>query len=93
MGMGMNCRGIDGNCREIDLIQDSHLLERERERERERYTNALRNWFILPFISHIGLQSCIYRRLTLISLAYMALSYWFYYSPCALIIPTCAKCD
>ena len=35
MGMGMNCRGIDGNCREIDLIQDSHPLERERERERE----------------------------------------------------------
>ena len=40
----MNCRGIDGNCREIDLIWDSHPLyiyiyiyiERERERERER---------------------------------------------------------
>ena len=38
MGMGMNCRGIDGNCREIDLIRDSHPLERERERERERDT-------------------------------------------------------
>ena len=36
MGMGMNCRGIDENCRKIDLIRDSHPLERERERERER---------------------------------------------------------
>ena len=53
MGMDMNCRGVDGNCREIDLIQGSHPpyrnieIKRERERERERCTNALRNWFIL----------------------------------------------
>ena len=40
MGMDMNYRGIDGNCREIDLIRVSHPsyrnIERERERERER---------------------------------------------------------
>ena len=40
MGMDINCRGIDGNCREIDLIQGSHPpyrnIEIKRERERER---------------------------------------------------------
>jgi len=25
MGMDENCRGMYGNCREIDLIQSSHL--------------------------------------------------------------------
>ena len=91
MGMDMNCRGVDGNCREIDLIQGSHPPYRERERE--RCANALRNLFILQLISNVGLQSCIYKSLALISLAHMASSYWFYYSPCALIIPTYAKCD
>ena len=33
MGTGMNCRGIDGNYREIDLIRGSHPPSRERERE------------------------------------------------------------
>ena len=59
----MNCRGVDGNCREIDLIRGSQPLqrnkeiqrEREREREKERCTNALRNWFILQLISNIEL--------------------------------------
>ena len=92
-----NYRRIDGNCREIDLIRDSDPPQRKREikrdRERERCTNVLRSWFILQFISNVELQSCIYRRLALISLAHMVLSYWFYYSSCALIIPTCAKCD
>ena len=47
MGMGMNFRGIDRNCREIDLIRGSHLLQRnkkikrERERERERERDVL----------------------------------------------------
>ena len=86
-----NYRGIDKDCRDIYLIQGSHPLERERERE--RCTNALTNWFIFHFIFNVKLQSCIYRRLALISLAHMALSYWFYYSPCVLIIPTCVKCD
>ena len=44
--MDMNYRRIDGNCREIDLIQGSHLsqrnIKRERERERER-GNVLSN--------------------------------------------------
>ena len=44
---------IDGNCREINLIRGSHPPERERERE--RCTNALRSWFILQFISNVGL--------------------------------------
>ena len=47
MGLDRNYGGIDGNCREIDLIRGSHPLEREREREREKCTNVLRNWFIL----------------------------------------------
>ena len=35
MGMGMNCRGIDGNCREIDFNsrRQSPSIERERERD------------------------------------------------------------
>ena len=66
-----NYREMDGNCREIDLIRSSYppQRERERERERERCTNALRNWFILPLISNVELQLCIYMRLALISLA------------------------
>ena len=56
MGMGMNCRGIDGNCREINLIRGgSHPPHRERERERERCISALRSWFILQFISNVEL--------------------------------------
>ena len=63
MGLDRNYRGIDENCREIDLIRGSHppskkkeiKRERERERERERCTNALRNWFILQLISNVEL--------------------------------------
>ena len=88
MGTNRNYRGIDGNCREIDSIQGSHppyiYIYRERERERERCTNALRNWFILPFISNVELQSCIYRRLALMSLAHMAQDNWLVNSTCAL---------
>ena len=91
MEIDENYREIDENCREIDLIQGSHPPYRERERE--RCANALRNLFILQLISNVGLQSCIYKSLALISLAHMTSSYWFYYFPHALIIPTCAKCD
>ena len=41
MGMGMNCRGIDGNCREIDLIRGSHLLQRNKKIKRERERDVL----------------------------------------------------
>ena len=34
------------------------------------------NWFILQLISNIELQSCIYRRLALMSLAHMAQDNW-----------------
>ena len=74
----MNCRGIDGNSMEIDLIQDSHPPLREREREREMH------WFILPFISNIELQLYIYRILTQISLAHMAQDNWLVNSTCVL---------
>ena len=53
MGLDRNYRGIDGNCREINLIRGSHPpyrkreIKREREREREICTNALRNCFTL----------------------------------------------
>ena len=48
MTMDTNCRAMDRDCKEIDLIRGSFLplknIERERERERER--KAI-NWFIL----------------------------------------------
>ena len=48
MGIDVNCRGMDGDCRKLTLFEVVTLhRERERERERERCTNALRNWFIL----------------------------------------------
>ena len=78
--MDRNYWGIDENSREIDLIRGSHPLEREKE----RCTNALRNWFILPFISNVELQSCIYRRLALTSLAHVAQDNWLVISTCAL---------
>ena len=58
--------------------------ERERERERERCTNALTNSFILQFISNVELQSYIYRRLALMSLAHMTQDNWLINSTCAL---------
>ena len=76
MGMNRNCRGIDENCRKIDLIRGSHPpwrnIKRERERERER-GNSLSNEYS-SMISNVELQSSIYRRLPLMSLAYMAQS-------------------
>ena len=45
----MNCREIDENCWEIDLIQGSHPLQRKKEIKRERRTNAISNEFVLFF--------------------------------------------
>ena len=44
--------GMDGNCREIDLIRGSHPPQRNIKRERG---NALSNWFILqyPMLNYI----------------------------------------
>ena len=56
MGMDRNCRGIDGNGGKIDLIRGSHPPWRKKAIKRERCTNALRNWFILQFISNVELQ-------------------------------------
>ena len=42
-----NYRGMDGDCREIDLIRGSHPPYRKREIKREKCTNALTIWFIL----------------------------------------------
>ena len=36
MGMDMNCRGVDENCRKIDLIRGSHPPYRNIEIKRER---------------------------------------------------------
>ena len=38
-----NYRIIDENCREIDLIQDSHPPWEKKKIRREKCTNALRN--------------------------------------------------
>ena len=65
--------------------------ERDWEREREICTNALRNWFSLQSISHVELQSCIYRRLALMLLAHMAQDNWLVNSTCALWIKPCVK--
>ena len=35
MGLDGNYRGIDGNCREIDLIRGSYLPSRKREIKRD----------------------------------------------------------
>ena len=40
MGLDRNYKGVDENCREINLIQGSHF-HRERERLREREREAL----------------------------------------------------
>ena len=87
--MDKNCRGLYENGRKMDLIRGTHPPWRrkrlcERERERERCTNALTNWFILQLISNVELQSCIYRRLALMSLAHMAQDNWLVNSTCAL---------
>ena len=86
MGLDRIYRGIDENCREIDLIRGSHppWRKKEIEREREICTNALRNWFSLQSISHVELQSCIYRRLALMLLAHMAQDNWLVNSTYAL---------
>ena len=58
MGIDVNCRGMDGDCREIDLIRGSHPpyrnreIKREREGEKERCTNALRNGLFFIDISY-----------------------------------------
>ena len=36
MGMGINCRGFDGNYREINLIRDSHPSLRDALMHSER---------------------------------------------------------
>ena len=42
------------------------------------------SWVILQLISNVELQSCIYRRLALMSLAHMAQDNWLVNSTCAL---------
>ena len=83
--MDKNCREVYENGKKMDLIQGSHPpWRRIRLQERERCTNALTNSFILQFISNVELQSCIYRRLPLMLLAYMAQDNWLVNSTCAL---------
>ena len=41
MGIDGNYRGIDENCREIDLIRGSHLLQRNKKIKRERERDVL----------------------------------------------------
>ena len=71
MTMDTNCRAMDRDCKEIDLIRGSFLplknIEREREREK---SNQL---VYSSMISNVELQSFIYKKkLALISLTHMA---------------------
>ena len=49
------------------------------------------SWVILQLISNVELQSCIYWRLALMSLAHMAQDNWLVNSTCALWIKPCVK--
>ena len=53
MGLDRNYRGIDGNCREINLIRGSHPPYRKREikREKERERYALMHLEIVLFFN------------------------------------------
>ena len=46
--MDTNCRAMDRDCKEIDLIRGSFLPLKNIERERERERKAI-NWFILQW--------------------------------------------
>ena len=72
MGIDGNYRRIVGNYRKINLIQGSHPPWRKKEIKKEKCTNALKNWFILPLISNVELQSYTYRILALMSLVHIA---------------------
>jgi len=61
MGNSSCCKPLQGD---LDLHR-----ERERLKGRERYTKQL---VYSSLISNVELQLCIFRRLTLISLAHMA---------------------
>ena len=60
MTMDTNCRAMDRDCKEIDLIRGSFLplknIEREREREK---SNQL---VYSSMISNVELQSFIYKK-------------------------------
>ena len=49
------------------------------------------SWVICQLISNVQLQSCIYRRLVLMSLAHMAQDNWLANSTCVLWIKSCVK--
>ena len=95
MGMDRNYWEIDGNCREIDLIQDSHPPQRniktKRERERERENAISNELFYFSLISNAELQSYIYKRLVVMSLAHMAQDYQLVNLTYALYIKSCVK--
>ena len=50
------------------------------------------SWVIRQLISNVELQSCIYKRLALMSLVHMAQDNWLVNSTCALWIKSCVKC-
>ena len=94
-----------GKCMEIDRIVWNWLDLRQspskelREKDMEDYErrNALSKKLVILYSMHNWeLQSCIYRRLALISLAHMAQDNWLVNSTCALWIKPCVKwttCD
>ena len=63
-----NYKGMDGDCREIDLIRDSHPPQRKREIKRERCTNALTIWFILHSFLILGYNHVFIQQLLSICL-------------------------
>ena len=67
--MDTNCRAMDRDCKEIDLIRGSFLPLKNIEREREKSNQLVYS----SMISNVELQSFIYKKkLALISLTHMA---------------------
>ena len=67
--MDTNCRAMDRDCKEIDLIRGSFLPLKNIERERER--KAI-NWFILQWYLMLNYNHLFIKKLALISLTHMA---------------------
>ena len=90
MGSVWKLIGLYGNW--LDSRQSPSKELREKDMEDYERRNALsKKLVILYSMYNWELQSCIYRRLALISLAHMAQVNWLVNSTCALWIKPCVK--
>ena len=90
MGSVWKLIGLYGNW--LDSRQSPSKELREKDMEDYERRNALsKKLVILYSMYNWELQSCIYRRLALISFAHMAQDNWLVNSTCALWIKPCVK--